>query len=327
MTAAFHVRRGALESPLSFFGSGLLHGLALAWLAFGTPGVPEPDPKQNIYDMTIRGNEKRIIWYRLSDKLPEVRPTAPREERAAARPLRATKKFDQSLVVGPKDNAKTPRMVWSPAPEIAAPKPQSLPNVIAVEQKPLTKPFTAPVPKLAAPVPAALPDAPAVTAKLGVAEAGPELKPLLKTFQRPEVRTARTNSATLPDAPAVTAKLGAAEAGPGLKPLVKPFERPAVKSPEAAAPALPAAPEDALRLSRLLFARVPRTTRSSFPNSWSRSASGSRCCRPRALRASGRARSKRAPPAASARQPPEAMAGSARPPSESSSRAVRVSEP
>jgi TonB family protein len=237
MTIVVHARQGVLESSVSFFGSGLVHGLLLTWLAFGTVAGPS-EPKQNIYDMTIRGQEKRIIWYRLTDKLPEVRP-APPAEKTEPRPLRATKKFDQSLVAGLQDHARTPRMVWAPAPETAAPKPQPLPNVIAVEEKPLVKPFTAPAPLLVAPPAPALPDAPQVAAKLGAAEAGPGLKPLVKPFVRPMQQAPQT-APSLPDAPQVSAKLGAADAGPGLKPLVKPFARPQQKQPQT----VPALPDD-----------------------------------------------------------------------------------
>jgi protein TonB len=247
MAEVVHERRGAVESSIPFFGSGLLHGLLLAWVAFGTVAGRPAEPKQNIYDMTIRGQEKRIVWYRLSDKLPEVRP-AETAKAAPPQPLRAAKKFDQSLVAGARDASRAPRMVWAPAPETAAPKPQPLPNVIAVEQKPLVKPFTAPVPKLVAPAPSALPEAPQVTAKLGTAEVGPGLKPLVKPFARPEQKAAVQGAPALPEAPQVTAKLGTAEAGPGLKPLVKPFARPEQKAAKGGAAALPQAPEVTAKL-------------------------------------------------------------------------------
>jgi protein TonB len=243
MAADSHVRRRGVEHSVPFFGSGALHGLLLAWVVFGTVSHPAAEPKQNIYDMTIRGQEKRIVWYRLSEKLPEVRPAEPVQKSAPPQPLRATRKFDQSLVAGPKDNARAPRMVWAPAPETAAPKPQALPNVIAVEQKALVKPFTAPAPKLPAPAAPALPDAPQVSPKLGAAEAGPGLKPLVKTFTRPEQKPSAQPAPALPDAPQVSAKLGVAEAGPGLKPLVKTFTRPEAKTVEGGAAALPQAPE------------------------------------------------------------------------------------
>ena len=245
MTVVVRGKRSEVQSSISFFGSGLIHGIVLTWVAFGTVSGPS-EPKQNIYDMTIRGQEKRIIWYRLSDKLPEVRP-APAVN-APPRPLRATKKFDQSLVAGPKDNARAPRMVWAPAPEIAAPKPQPLPNVIAVEQKQLVKPFTAPVPRIVAPPAPVLPDAPQISAKLKPAEAGPELKPLVKQFARPEQKTTPQHAPALPDAPQVTAALKPAEAGPGLKPLVKQFTRPEQKAAAQPAPSPADAPPIADRL-------------------------------------------------------------------------------
>ena len=238
-------RRGAVESAVPFFGSGLLHGLLLAWLAFGTVSRQTAEPRQNIYDMTIRGQQRRIIWYRLSEKLPEVRPAEKAEpsEQAPRRPLRALKKFDQTLVAGPKDTARAPRMVWSRAPETVIVKPQPLPIVIAVEQKPLVKSFTAPVPRLVTPKPTTLPDAPQVSAALKPAEAGPQLKPLVKTFARPEQKPVAQTTPALADAPQVSAKLGPAEAGPQLKLLVKPFARPAQKTAEAAAQTLSPAPE------------------------------------------------------------------------------------
>ena len=233
-------RRGAVESAVPFFGSGLLHGLLLAWLAFGTVSRQTAEPRQNIYDMTIRGQQRRIIWYRLSEKLPEVRPAEKAEpaEQAPRRPLRAVKNFDQTLVAGPKDTARAPRMVWSRAPETVIVKPQPLPIVIAVEQKPLVKSFTAPVPRLVTPKPTTLPDAPQVSAALKPAEAGPQLKPLVKTFARPEQKPVAQTTPALADAPQVSAKLGPAEAGPQLKLLVKPFARPAQKTAEAAADAV-----------------------------------------------------------------------------------------
>lgn len=231
--------RHALDGSVSFFGSGLLHGLLLAWVAFGTVSGPA-EKKQNIYDMTIRGQEKRIIWYRLRDKLPEVRP--PASAKAEPRPLRALKKFDQTIVAGSKDNARTPRMVWTPAPEPAPPKPQPLPNVIAVEQKPLVKPFIPPAPKPVAPAAPALPAAPELTAKLKAAEAGPGLTPLVKQFVPPSAKVTN-RTAALPDAPEVSAALKPAEAGPGLRPLVKSFTPPRPAAARGGAPALPVPPD------------------------------------------------------------------------------------
>jgi TonB family protein len=137
-------------------------------------------------------------------------------------------------------------MVWAPPPEAAPPKPQPLPNVIAVAQKPLLKLFTPPAPKPPAPKTPLLPDAPQVTPKLAAAAAGPNLKPLVKEFARPVDKAAPQKPLALPDAPQVAANLGAAPAGPNLRPLVKQFTpppaaRPVPESkPDAALPDAPA---------------------------------------------------------------------------------------
>ncbi len=246
MRAVIRGNLGALRRSISFFASVLLHGAAVLWLVFGP--APAGPPPQRIYDMLIRPQEKRIVWYRLRDRLPEVRPAQP-AARPDRRPLRAAKKFEQTMVAGPRDDARAPRLVWAPAPEPAAPKPQPLPNVIAVTPRPLTKPFTAPVEKPRLPAPA-LPDAPAVEAKLGAAaDVGPKLEPLRKRFIAPERNPLASAATALPEAPAVVARLGRAAAGPELKPLVKHFTPPARKTAAAPEPALPEAPPDAAQLA------------------------------------------------------------------------------
>jgi TonB family protein len=248
MRAVVRANFGAMGRPVSFFASVLLHVAAVVWIVFGPP--PDPQPRQRIYDMLIRPQEKHIVWYRVRDRLPDVRPSqaAARPDR---RPLRAAKKFEQRMVAGPQDDPRAPRLVWAPAPESAAPKPQPLPNVLAVAPRPLVKPFTPPVPKPRLPQAPALPDAPSVTAKLGAAEdVGPRLKPLVKRFVAPERKPPAPAAAALPDAPAVAAKLGAAEdVGPKLKPLVKAFTPPARNTAPAPEPALPDAPPSAAQLA------------------------------------------------------------------------------
>jgi TonB family protein len=209
MTGVVRVRPEAVKRSVAFFGSGLVHVLLLLWVAFGTLSRPA-EPRQSLYDMTIRGKEKRIVWYRLADKMPEVRPAEAAPKPAAKpRPLRALRKFDQSLVVGKREEARTPRMVWAPAPVPSPPKPQPLPNLIAVEEKPLVKPFVAPRPKAVTPAAPALPDAPVVTAKLGAAPAGPELKALVKRFVRPVEKAETAPAAVVPDAPAAPGQVPA----------------------------------------------------------------------------------------------------------------------
>src|SRR5437016_78924 len=145
---------GTLRSSFSFSTSGLIHGGLLALVVFGN-ATPAEKPR-SLYDQVIRPGEKRIVWYRLQERLPEVRP--PAAPRADSRPLRATRKFEQRIVAGPRDDARPPQIVWAPAPEVAAPKPAPLPNVLAVDAPaPLRKAFTPPPVKVAAA--AKLPDA------------------------------------------------------------------------------------------------------------------------------------------------------------------------
>ena len=142
-------RAEEIRWPVSLSTSGVVHGVLLALVAFGTP-AREEKPK-SLYDTVIRPEERRIVWYHLQDKLPDVRPAA--AAKATREPLRATRKFEQRIVAGAKDDARPPQLVWSPAPEVAAPKPTPLPNVLAVEMKRPSRRFSAP----ALPAPAVTP--------------------------------------------------------------------------------------------------------------------------------------------------------------------------
>src|SRR5579884_773876 len=114
MRAVVRANFGAMGRPVSFFASVLLHVAAVVWIVFGPP--PDPQPRQRIYDMLIRPQEKHIVWYRVRDRLPDVRPSqaAARPDR---RPLRAAKKFEQRMVAGPQDDPRAPRLVWAPRSE------------------------------------------------------------------------------------------------------------------------------------------------------------------------------------------------------------------
>jgi protein TonB len=229
----------ALRSSISFSTSGMIHGGLLALVVFGrTAGVAEP--RKSLYDEAIRGREKQIVWYHVPDKLPEI---APGGRKAAQRPLHATRPSEQRIVAGARDDARPPQLVWAPAPEVAPPKMEPLPNVLAVERKPLVKPFTPPPAKtITAPAPV-LPDAAEVALK-DAAPAGPSLAPLRKSFTPPPAK-APAPTPTLPEAGAV-ALTGTAAAGPALSPLKRSFTAPASKSAAVATPALPDADAVAL---------------------------------------------------------------------------------
>lgn len=227
---------GAVRRSFSFSASGVVHGTLLGLLVFGSPRS-EPEPARSLYDEMIRPQERRLVWYHLKDRLPDVRPPA---AKANAKPLRATRIFEQRIVAGAKDDARPPQMVWSPAPETSAPKLAALPNVLAVEMKRPTRPFQAPEARrrtIDAPV---LPDAPEVVVQ--AATAGPNLRELHKAFTPPTEKKAAA-ALKLPDAAPAPGSLGAAPAGPNLRELHKAFTPPPEKkatAPEVVPDAAPA---------------------------------------------------------------------------------------
>ena len=102
------------RSPLSFGVSGSLHGGVLAWVILS--GAREPRAK-SIYDQEIRPNERKIVWYNLREKLPEISPP---EAQADSHPERARVKAPQTMVSGVRDDPKPSQLIWSPEPEMAA---------------------------------------------------------------------------------------------------------------------------------------------------------------------------------------------------------------
>lgn len=184
--------------------SGCLHGCVLAWVILGRTGGP-PEREQSLYDREIRPYEKKIVWYNLQEKLPEV---APENAQADARPPRAREKATQAMVAGAKDDARAAALIWTPEPEIVAPKEVPLPNVVAVAPK-VVRPFLVPAEKPAEPpAAAALPEAPNVTAAdLKAALPLPPVTPkVVRPFLTPAVKAAApAPAAALPEAPNVAA--------------------------------------------------------------------------------------------------------------------------
>jgi TonB family protein len=178
----------------------------LAWVILGGSGPPR-ERAQSIYDREIRPYEKKIVWYSLQEKLPEI---APADTQAGARAARARVKAPQTMVAGARDDARPAALIWAPEPEVATPKEMPLPNVVAVTPK-VVRPFLAP-PVKAPVVPPVVPlqDAPNVTAAdLKPALPLPEVKPkVVRPFLVPaDVKRSLTVAAPigLPDAPNVAA--------------------------------------------------------------------------------------------------------------------------
>ena len=217
-----------------------MHGCVLAWVILGGSGQPR-ERAQSIYDREIRPYEKRIVWYSLQEKLPEI---APANTQADARAARARVKAPQTMVAGARDDARPAPLIWVPEPEVSAPKEVPLPNVVAVTPK-VVRPFLAPAVKAPVVPPVApLPEAPNVTAvDLKPALPLPALKPKVvrpflapsdeKQRSGPQVGTPVAAPIELPEAPNVpVADLKPALPLPALKPkVVRPFLAPSVKAP------------------------------------------------------------------------------------------------
>jgi TonB family protein len=171
MTSLHETGPQPMRSPWSFMGSFGLHIFVLLWVALA-PAIPTERPK-SLFEREIQPYEKHIVWYKLSDRLPDI---APPQTRHDALPLRAREKFEQNIVAGPKDTDRPPQLIFTPAPEITPVKPLPLPNIVAVApQRPPALPFVAP--PVTPPTPQempALPDAP----KIAVATPDPKALPI-----------------------------------------------------------------------------------------------------------------------------------------------------
>jgi protein TonB len=192
------------RSWLSFAVSGYLHGCVLAWVILGDPGRPQ-ERAQSIYDQEIRLNEKKIIWYSLREKLPEI---APADLLPDARPARARVKRPETMVAGARDDARPAPLIWAPEQEVAPPKVMPLPNVVAVTPPKVVRPFVAPpVKPLAPPSAAPLPEAPRAAADVKTALPLPVVArrgPARAFTPPPIVRMQRQAMLPLPEGPQPT---------------------------------------------------------------------------------------------------------------------------
>src|SRR3954453_13619874 len=191
-----------VRSSVSFAVSACIHSWVLAWVILSGAAMPVERPR-SIYDQEIRPNEKRIVWYSLRDRLPEISPS---DTSLDSRPPRAREKAQQTMVAGKRDDAQPAQLIWTPAPEIPAARAVPLPNVIAAAPPPkLVRPFVPPAldapPAIAPPV---LPDAPRVSAAAAVPAlpiTGGGAKPQPRAFTPPpEARTQRATALPMPDA-------------------------------------------------------------------------------------------------------------------------------
>src|ERR1017187_10266651 len=104
-----------MRRPFSLSVSLGVHGSLLAWVALGPLVSPPP---RSPYDIAIRPHADRPIWYKLSDRLPDIRPA---QSAADPRPPRATRKFPQNIVAGARGGFPPPPVVLAPAPAAQTP--------------------------------------------------------------------------------------------------------------------------------------------------------------------------------------------------------------
>src|ERR1017187_1968494 len=94
------------RSGLSFAVSGCVHGCVLAWVIWGGTGQPRRRA-QSIYDRESGPKEKRIVWYSLREKLPEITPAdTEADARRTQRVPRARVKAVETMVAGARDDAR-----------------------------------------------------------------------------------------------------------------------------------------------------------------------------------------------------------------------------
>jgi TonB family protein len=227
-----------MRSPWSFMGSFGLHIFMLLWVALA-PAIPTERAK-SLYEREIQPYEKHIVWYKLSDRLPDI---APPQAQHDARPLRARAKFEQNIVAGPKDTDQPPQLIFAPAPEITPVKPLPLPNIVAVApQRPPALPFVAPPVKPPTPeqIPA-LPDAPKIAAATPAAKAlpmdipGPRA-PRFTPPENPKLPVPSSDPAPLPMAPEIASVAANLSTPVSLPRQAQKFVPPAARDGAAAAP-------------------------------------------------------------------------------------------
>src|ERR1019366_8793380 len=106
MRVVYRGTPGPVRSSFSFGVSGCVHGCVLAWVILGGSGQPR-ERAQSIYDREIRPYEKKIVWYSLQEKLPEIAPAdTEADARRSQRVPRARVKAVETMVAGARDDAR-----------------------------------------------------------------------------------------------------------------------------------------------------------------------------------------------------------------------------
>jgi TonB family protein len=149
--------------PAPVFASVIVHMALLAVVAFSPPPARKPP---SAYMREIAPHEKKLVWYKFNEKLPEVSPP---KQAALPRPPRAIVKHPSQTIVAKSSRPKpASQMILAPGPELKVEQDLKAPNLMAFEApKP---PEPAPPPKLFMP-----PPEPPRPTEQPVLEAGPAL--------------------------------------------------------------------------------------------------------------------------------------------------------
>ena len=149
--------------PAPVIASVIVHMGLLALLAFSPPPARKP---LSAYQREIAPREKKLVWYRFNDKLPEVSPP---KQVASKRPPRAIVKHPKQTIIAKSTRANPAKqMILAPGPELKVDQELKAPNLMAFEApKP---PEPAPPPKVFMP-----PPEPPRPTEQPVLEAGPAL--------------------------------------------------------------------------------------------------------------------------------------------------------
>jgi TonB family protein len=149
-------------------------------------------------ETVFKAQERKLVWYRLGEKLPEVSPA---ESKGSRRPPRIETKQDrQTVVARAKDAPSARQMTWLPAPELRQETELKAPNLLAFEMPRPEPPkqiqaklFVPPSPAPPPPrEPLVLPEPPSVpTSALPSAPAPSEpVRPRGRRFEAPASRRA-----------------------------------------------------------------------------------------------------------------------------------------
>jgi TonB family protein len=116
--------------PAPVLASLMVHMTLLAVVAFNPPPVRKPE---SLYQREIAPHEKKLVWYRFNNKLPEVSPP---NQPARPGPTRAEVKNPNQTIVAKSslpDPAK--QMTVAPGPELKIQQDLKAPNLMAFEPK------------------------------------------------------------------------------------------------------------------------------------------------------------------------------------------------